>query len=80
MTLANFIDHLSPWIPKLKLLASVHNKAVSSCSERKNVYRVWYLLGALHESIMQHYSMGDNTKEVVSTYILYSDEYDILTR
>ncbi|XP_072028660.1 gamma-tubulin complex component 5-like [Amphiura filiformis] len=69
MTLANVMDQLSPWMPKVKLLAYVHNKAVVDCPQQKHVYRVWYLLDMLHNSIMEHYSMGDSSKEIVNLLV-----------
>ena len=66
VTLGEFIDHLEPWVPTLQLLAFLHEKAVASCTLPKCVYRVCHLLKTVQESIMEQYSMGKSTQEMVS--------------
>ena len=66
VTLADFIDHLDPWVPTLQLLASLHEKAVVSCTQPKCVYRVCHLLRTVQESIMEQYSMGESTQQMVT--------------
>ena len=70
VTLAQFIDQLDPWVPTLQLLASLHEKAVVSCTQPKCVYRVCHLLKTVQESIMEQYSMGESTQEMVTDNLM----------